>query len=120
MDEDYLDEVARHWKSLSTLKRVKVFLYLSEGVPPSQFLEEDEDLDVTRPTIQDYINDFKELDMIEKQGRNYVVTEKGEEFEDLLEDTERVLKDRDRQELEEFEERAEQLRERLDQDEHKE
>jgi len=79
---DRPEEIADALNSLSTQRRLQTFEHLFHGTPPQEIAEE---LDVARPTIQPYINDFKQRDWIAKTGRSFSVTPKGEAVYQLLE-----------------------------------
>ncbi len=71
--------------SVGGVKRLQAFLLLSDGVPPKAITEE---LDISRSGLQNYINDFKNQDLIEKDGKSLVPTEMGDWFQESLLDLE--------------------------------
>jgi len=66
----------------STERRLQTFEQLINNTPPTEIAE---DLGVSRPTIQPYINDFRSHDWITKNGRTYNATPQGKAVYQLVE-----------------------------------
>jgi len=71
--------------SVGGVKRLQAFLLLSDGTPPKEITGE---LDISRSGLQNYINDFKNLGLVKKDGKSLVPTETGEWFHEALLDLE--------------------------------
>jgi len=84
------EETAAIFNAFKDEKRATAFLLLAEGVPGKEVAEE---IGVTRPSLQYYIQDFKDLDLIRSEGNSYVLTEKGEKVQKVFEDVSEVLKE---------------------------
>lgn len=72
--------------TLGGTKRLQSFILLAGGRSSSEVTEE---IDISRSGLQNYINDFKNQGLIEKEGRSLVVTEAGEWLEEQLYELER-------------------------------
>lgn len=72
---DYGTEIAAVLKALNSENRLKTFVSLAEEESPKEIAD---DLDVTRSALQHYIDDFKELGLVETEGKKYEVTDFGE------------------------------------------
>lgn len=77
---DY-DQVALIMSCFQERKRVQAYMLLYQGYPPKQVAEE---LQITRPSLQYYIDDFKENGLIRSEGNDYLFTEKGKKIVKVL------------------------------------
>jgi len=75
------EKVAALFSAFSTENRLTAFERLHNGDSTKVIAD---DLGISRSSLQPYINDFKELDLIRVDGKTYVFTEKGESVYDLL------------------------------------
>lgn len=94
---EHPDDVADILSALDTTRRVQTYDLLYRGESPQDIAEE---LEVTRSGIQPYLNDFKEVGLVEIQGKQYRFTEKGEKIHELLNQLDRMHGDLS--ELQEF------------------
>lgn len=90
-------KIADQFNALSTERRLRTFEQLINDTPPTEIAE---NLDVSRPTIQPYINDFRSHDWIIKNGRTYNATPQGKAVYRLVEALDNA--DQDYQQLQEF------------------
>lgn len=72
--------------AIGSKKRLQSFILLAAGKTTSEVTEE---IDISRSGLQNYINDFKDLGLIGKEGRSLVLTETGEWLEEQLYELER-------------------------------
>ena len=63
------------FSALGSEKRLKAFILLSFSYQPTQVVDE---IEISRSGLQNYINDFKRLELFEKQGKSLVTTDTGE------------------------------------------
>ncbi len=94
---EHPDDVAAILSALDTTRRVQTYDRLYRGESPQDIAEE---LEVTRSGIQPYLNDFKEVGLVEIRGKKYEFTEKGEKIHELLNQLDRLHGDLS--ELQEF------------------
>ena len=78
---DYPEKVAQISSAFSSEKRVRCFDLLYDGVAPPSIAEE---LGISRSALQPYLNDFKEAELVDVEGKKYVFTEKGESVYRIL------------------------------------
>lgn len=114
MDLEYTQEVSDIFDAIRSRKRLRVFLHLSEGTPPKQFLDQDQELDITRSTVQSYINDLKDTGLVETEGKEYLLTEKGEEIRQIINSVDSVVEAEKRQKIEVTEKQLKELRETVE------
>jgi predicted transcriptional regulator len=72
-------------EALGSEKRAKTFVGLSEGKPRSTITE---GWEISNAALQPYINDFKDLGLIETHGKNYELTRLGESVLEQIQDIE--------------------------------
>jgi|APHM01.1.fsa_nt_gi Predicted transcriptional regulator len=75
------EHLAQIFSALSTQRRIKTLEGLIAGKTPTEIAD---DLNVSRPTIQPYLNDFRELNWIEKTGRSFSITAQGNAVYDTI------------------------------------
>lgn len=97
MTVEHPEEVAAVLSALDTPRRVQTYDLLYRGESPKDIAEE---LEVTRSGIQPYLNDFKDIGLVEIEGKKYRFTEKGEKIHELLNQLDRMHGDLS--ELQEF------------------
>lgn len=68
------EELGETLNALSSEKRLKAIQLIESGKPGKEVAEE---LDITRPSLQYYIQDFKDLGLVRSQGNDYEITDKG-------------------------------------------
>ena len=90
MSIEHPDKVAEILSALDTANRVWTFQLLHQGVAPKEIADE---LDVTRSALQPYLTDFKDADLVEVEGKQYVFTERGEKIYQLLEEVDKLHQD---------------------------
>jgi predicted transcriptional regulator len=73
--------LAQIFSALSTERRIHTLEGLIAGKTPVEIAES---LDVTRPTIQPYLDDFRSLGWIQKTGRSFTVTAQGNAVYDTI------------------------------------
>lgn len=78
---------AELFSALSTYNRLQTFTQLRAGNTPKEISDE---LGVTRAAIQPYINDFKDLGIIQSEGKSYRVTDKGETVYEILDQIDQI------------------------------
>lgn len=71
------------FSALGSQKRLQAYILLAHGYEPTEITDE---IDISRSGLQNYINDFKQLSLFEKQGKSLVPTEAGNwMYEQLVE-----------------------------------
>lgn len=90
-------EVAKILSALDTENRVRTFHLLYQGVAPKEIADR---LEMTRSALQPYFSDFKDADLVNIDGKEYVFTEKGEKVYQILEEIDKLHTDLS--ELQEF------------------
>lgn len=77
-----LEETAYILNSVSSYNRLYTFLNIEDKEPKHIA----DDLDLTRNALQHYIEDWKDIELIETKGNKYLYTEKGERVREFLEE----------------------------------
>ena len=69
---------------LGSVKRLQSYVLLANGEPPINVADV---LDISRSGLQNYINDFKDQELLKKDGKSLITTETGkwllEEIEEM-------------------------------------
>lgn len=78
--DEQLEDLADVFNSLSSYNRLYAYLHIGDKQPKHIGY----DLDVTRNALQHYIDDWKELDLIDIEGKKYHYTERGKEIRTKL------------------------------------
>lgn len=81
------ERTAATLKALGSVNRLKTFYRLKNGTPPKEIADE---LGISRAAMQPYINDFKENQLLVTDGKEYVITERGEQIAELVEEVDHV------------------------------
>ncbi|MFC7177869.1 hypothetical protein [Halosegnis marinus] len=63
------------FSALGSVKRLQSYVLLANGDAPIDVADA---LDISRSGLQNYINDFKERELLEKDGKSLIPTETGE------------------------------------------
>lgn len=70
------------FSALGSVKRLQSYVLLASGEPPIDVADA---LEISRSGLQNYINDFKERALLEKDGKSLITTETGEWLLDQIE-----------------------------------
>lgn len=63
------------FSALGSVKRLQSYVLLANGSPPIDVADA---LEISRSGLQNYINDFKQRELLEKDGKTLITTETGE------------------------------------------
>ena len=93
MGIEHPDAVAAIFSALDTENRVRTFEMLYEGKSPKQITGDGGVLPISRSAIQPYLTDFKETGLVEIEGKEYHVTERGETVYELVQQVDTLYND---------------------------
>lgn len=89
MDWNYDDRMAEVTDAFSSERRIQAYALLAEGSDAPEIADR---LDLSRSGLQPYLADYQETGLVEQEERGeYVLTEKGEEVYDWLDDLETIV-----------------------------
>ena len=77
----FSEGLAEIFSKLNSGQRIECYVFLCEGWSAKEISEE---MSVSRSTLQNYVDDFKESGLISKDGNRYQVTRKGGFVRDIL------------------------------------
>lgn len=81
LEVTFSEGLADVFSNLNSSERIECYTLLSDGWSAKEISE---DMEVSRSTLQNYVDDFKEGGLISKEGNRYQVTRKGSFVRDIL------------------------------------